>query len=751
MPNKKYKLPAKFKEKTTTVSEDQLSSGVTGNIRNAILNVNKNAYDKYFEYIKKAENAENEKEKDTVPLNSSFGSENAKKGRVVSFNVAGSSYAQPIRYNKGLAGKSNVWLYDHTTGRKVYLKKGEEYHLYSFKNQDNTITTLRGVGEVNAHAEKVVKDVFGNSGVLGKKEIRVKESADKRKYKYTISGPRTTFINYDKKEKKVSISSDSGILNAGDYKIEKTSQYISDIGEEYLEKLAYDRDFIRSGEHVHFTFTGHSRGGCGVIEGAMKLKYILKTKYPGLADRVHFDALLYDPVPGPKTRIQSNINQGINLREQTREMAAEKMMPFDDNDHCTVLYSIGCNHQVGFTPMKVMGADTIILTGHSHDEGLKDVEDQYGIKRRAAYINSENGQAYRSSGLAGMPKGLYISDENNVLIKADSMRMVEKVINEVYTRPDKPKNARIRRITEAGTDLMVRNGGRPTLDTIVRGFNAHDPFYVHSSPEFRAMKEQFRELDRLMHLEERDPEKIIEERLKLRQMALDYINTKNGKGPHSNRTHGRLDVAKNIVRYIDARNEFNMNWITHTKLEESEKLTDIREAYVASISVGLQQNMEFMEQLCTDYKHGKTVETDMFKQTLASMMAARYFQKHSDYFMPQPITDPKDDPAEQKKFDILLGEGKDSLYEVFGSSEAVNKFANRMLRGEVELSKFSNPEQIIETLDKLAQRVKLEYTAKLEKSAPAAKKEAVIAPVKEEPVKAEQGKEIPVGQDKVLK
>ena len=176
MSDKKYKLPAKFKEKYTTISEDQLSSGVSGNIRTAILNVNKHAYDKYFEYMEKAENAENEEEKDTIPLNSSFGSEKAEKGRVVSFNVAGSSYVQPIRYNKGLAGKTNVWLYDHTIGKEVHLKEGKKNHVYSFRNQDNTISTIRGVKEVRDHAQAVVKDVFGNSGVLGSRKFALRKA-----------------------------------------------------------------------------------------------------------------------------------------------------------------------------------------------------------------------------------------------------------------------------------------------------------------------------------------------------------------------------------------------------------------------------------------------------------------------------------------------------------------------------------------------------------------------------------------------
>ena len=68
---------------------------------------------------------------------------------------------------------------------------------------------------------------------------------------------------------------------------------------------------------------------------------------------------------------------------------------------------------------------------------------------------------------------------------------VEKIIDKVYTRAGKLGNDRIRRVVEAASDVHVRNGGLPSLDTVVRGFGAHDPWYVPSSDEFKKMRSAF--------------------------------------------------------------------------------------------------------------------------------------------------------------------------------------------------------------------------------------------------------------------
>lgn len=506
---------------------------------------------------------------------------------------------------------------------------------------------------------------------------------------------------------------DIGAINTGDYKIENTREYIYKLGKRHLEDLFNDDAFKGSKEPIYFTFTGHSRGAVGVVEGAMRLKHLVMEKYSKYADRIHFNTLLYDPVPGPKDRLTSNVNHAINLKEQTREMSDLNMAPFGENDHTTVVYSMGCNHQTCFTPMKVLGADTVILTGHSHDEGLKDIEKQANSMKRAAYINAQNGEAYRASGLMEMPKGIFISDENNVMIPAKNVRMAENVISDTYTRSDKDNNARIRRILEVCTDVHIRRGGTPTIGSVIRGFNTHDPFYVRSSKEFRTMRTEFEKLMPLL-VGNNDPDKVMKSISKVRAAAQAYIELKAGKGPHSNRTQGRINTAKCLAIFLDHTTVNEMSRQFREKLNTTAKAPDLREGFLDFSRENLARNQSFMKQMCERYSNLQPVETDMFLHTLSSMMADRYFLRMKESFMPNPLLDAEAQQKEIKKLKCILGDGSNSLFEVFSKSPAVKQFAADIISGK-QTEAFKDPSTGLKSLDGLLTAVSAENSPAKEK------------------------------------
>lgn len=704
-----YELTEEAKAENTVISADQLSSGITGNIRDAIRSYAPKAYDGYFERINKAKN-------EKIPLHHSFGSENAMLGRVISFNVAGSSFSEPLRYEEGLAGKSNLLLDD---GRK--LRKGKKDHVYRYSTQGSG-EKLDG-SQLKAYADKRLDEVYGEGGALGHDHIRKKESPDGRKVKYSISGPRIA---------KLGIA--SGWFDVGTYKIANTREYVYSLGKQQLETLFRDPVFRHSKEPILFTFTGHSRGGVGVIEGAMKLKYLIQQKYPQYIDRIRFETLLYDPVPGPESRLTSSVNHAINLKEQTEEMRKAGMAPLDSRDHTTVMYSMGCNHKNFFTPMKVMGADTVILTGHSHDAGLKNLEKQENLIHRKAYLNAQNGEAYRASGLCKMPSGVYIADENNVMVQAKDMGMVECVIDKVYTRSDKENNDRIRRIAEVCSDVKAREGATPSLESIIRGFNAHDPFYVRSSKEFAEMRKRFDALQRLIKSGNADVNAMLREQREMKQWALAYIAKKDGAGPHSNRTQGRIAVARNLVRYLDHDRELSLKWYSEHPLDDSPKTDDIRQGYLTNVRSSLEQNQEYMSGICQKYRNKQPIEADIFQSTLCSMLADRYFLTHQQVFMPDPLTNSVEQPDSLKTLDNLLGSGSDSLYLTFTKSKTVRRFVSDMLKGGDALNVFSNSADSVRCLDSLLKSVQMEIkqaVASETQSADIPDKKPVIAnPVK---------------------
>lgn len=180
-----YYVTAKAKEKETTVSEDQKSSGVTGNIRKAILKSDPHAYDGYFGMI------QNKKpDTDTIPLHHSFGDGNSQNGYVFSFNVAGSSYAQPLRYEKGSAGKDNILLQEGS--KSIHIKKGEKGSRYTFVSQNGVKISMKD-SQIERESMYLVNQTFGEGGVLGKKDIRIMSRNAGRKVKYSISGPESAY------------------------------------------------------------------------------------------------------------------------------------------------------------------------------------------------------------------------------------------------------------------------------------------------------------------------------------------------------------------------------------------------------------------------------------------------------------------------------------------------------------------------------------------------------------------------------
>ena len=711
-----YNLYSDQFDNNTVVSADQISSGVTGNIRDSIKKIDSAAYSNLntLKYTINSDHME-------IPLNSNVDSDG---DYTISFDVAGSGFSQPLRYDEGLAGKDNVWLNDGN--KRVHIKKGEEGHKYVYTASDNTDVMIPSE-KVETLSKLKTDVVFGEGGVLNKKDIRKLEENEGRKVTYSISGPKIQIFNVK----------NIGSFNAGDYKIENTREYIKTLGKMHLDALKNNPEFINSKKHINFSFTGHSRGGVGVVEGAMLLKHLVNSEYKEFADRIHFNTVLFDPVPGPKDRIKSNINQVCNLKEQTAEMQELGMDPMDKNDHTTVVYSIGCNHQSFFTPMKVLGADTVILTGHSHDEGLKDVENQYGDIQRKAYINSDNTQAYRGVGLSKMPSGVFIADENNVLIKPKSMDDVEKIIDKVYTRADKLGNDRIRRVVEAASDVHVRNGGLPSLDTVVRGFGAHDPWYVPSSDEFKKMRSAFEDFTKNYDSISNDPDKFVESISKIKETALKYVEIKSGKGPHSNRTQGRINIAKNILALVNEDKAASFDFFSREEIDDTPKEVNTRLAFIANAEKSLSDNRQFMDSMCERYKKNLPVEVDLFKQTLSGMLTDRFILNHKKQLLPGGTESDNSIEDFKKTRDLLFGDENGSLYSAFSNSKIVSNYAEHMLSGR-SLDVFNDPETANQCLDSLIEMVKLEKNKEKENSeikAPAEEKASELKEVKSEEIK----------------
>ncbi len=352
---------------------------------------------------------------------------------VIEFDVAGSSFDQFRKEHDGLHG---ITAHDDDTaaGRIYEEKMQKDGYLWKTEKQK-----LVGEGEEQRLATKT---------------------------RYSIAGP--------------------WMLNMGPFSkwsIQATRKRIRDMGAAHL-KPVFDnwRELESKGEKPKFhtidlMFRGHSRGGVGASQGAMMLKYWVQENYPEYSRYVTFNLTQYDPVPGGDVeksvkdgmeRFDVKNYQGVNKGCFTIE--GEKMAPLGEESGSTVLYSMVNQddwiHEDLFSPQEVLHAKRLILMPFTHDIGLDlthidttQMKDDNTEKSHAmAFINATDKKAYRSSGLNELAEGVYIMDENHVMVKVDSLAQLQNIL--MRTMPDTFKERR-ERILRAAASIF---GDRQKMD-----------------------------------------------------------------------------------------------------------------------------------------------------------------------------------------------------------------------------------------------------------------------------------------------
>jgi len=251
--------------------------------------------------------------------------------------------------------------------------------------------------------------------------IRLKENGTKKVVNF--SGPLGTVA-----------SSRKGVRNIGEYSIENLKTYMYQMADDWLNdierKIARGED---NGKPINFNFSGHSRGGCAASEASTMVEHLVNTKYKNLKDRVKINVVLYDPVPGAGSykhhKEIDQHNEKISLRSGREGKGLFSEEGDKERNSETVIYSIHSNHEKFFAPQRVLGASKVILTGTSHDINLFDVDN--GHKR--AYISAENGETYRGSGFSDLKDGIYVLDENKVMVQLKNRREAKLFFDSVFS------------------------------------------------------------------------------------------------------------------------------------------------------------------------------------------------------------------------------------------------------------------------------------------------------------------------------
>lgn len=270
--------------------------------------------------------------------------------------------------------------------------------------------------ERNAEGIRNFEERYGKNAqrgdLAGRKHIYFKKTQREnvRKLRVSMAGPLAL----------------GGASNSGEYSIENLRQYILQIARSYLRSMFRRHMENPADMHpVHIMIRGHSRGGVAAGEGAMMIKYWLHHHYPEFEDRVRFELIQYDPVPGFGS--DSGANREINLSGNGNDENA--MMPLGEDAETTVVYSLHTQHPFWFTPQSVKGARRIMLMLSTHDVGLNEIDN--GHEHRRPFRDAFTGELYRSSGLNDLPEGVYIAEGENYFMQL-TPRTVGDILDGVW-------------------------------------------------------------------------------------------------------------------------------------------------------------------------------------------------------------------------------------------------------------------------------------------------------------------------------
>ena len=422
-----------------------------GSIREIIQKHMPEAYE-YIDDVRQSDNVEAR----TVRLHHSRGKQFTQQRKpVLEFDMAGSGYSQFRKVHKGFHGKHIL----DESGKKEEFKKRLKVSWYNKvlswlpgiksvekiqqKNEEineyNTrLKNKYGIDEdkeqLKQKHKEAVRQQYGEKQEIGgkrMKHIRKKVSADGMKTRITMAGPLEL----------------GGLRNAGDYSIENLRNYMLTMGSDYLHNIMKNWSGPQDAYDIHLIIKGHSRGGVAAAEGAMMIKHWVKEHYPVYVDKVKFELIQYDPVPGFGSYAE---HATVDHKGQTVEKDGVKMEPLGESAETTVIYSMHTEYKYWFTPQFIDGAKRVILTPFTHgvDLGAVDKTQEQAHRRAYTYVKEEmkeNGEkekraeVYRSSGINELDEGVYIVDEQNTLIRIEDIATLENILNEFLKDIDTQK------------------------------------------------------------------------------------------------------------------------------------------------------------------------------------------------------------------------------------------------------------------------------------------------------------------------
>ncbi len=426
-----------FEDRRSKHQKDKKISSIRAAIRQKI---STRVYEKYDRVIQSDETDASRK----LELHHAHGTKLMDAGSdVLEIDLAGSSFSLARKEHTGFHGK---WDMFHSTDGT--LKRA--WRLASFAGDKKKVLPVwwelrkQQLKNAREHREKVYGKENKKWWQLGfKYRLKQKTSSETQRTssRYTISGPP--------------------LIDIGRYRIEGTKKHAIAIAQSYIN-TRLDRNGNLAAP-ITINIQGHSRGAVSAGITANEVAKLLESdpQYANCKHMIKINVIQRDPVPGIDSEHKGHDHKRLDLR--VKDPATGKMMR-NSYVNATSLVSFHADRgSTTFDPQEVRGQRRIVLMGEKHGVGLDQGDgtqtDITGKTKwhQTAGIDAATMKAYRGSGYSELGEGVWLQDEDNVLVRVRSYAQAMTVLRSVTAHAKGNQKNRHRVMAEMVKNWFIDN------------------------------------------------------------------------------------------------------------------------------------------------------------------------------------------------------------------------------------------------------------------------------------------------------
>lgn len=393
-------------------------------IREAIRdNISRYTYRKYDRAVTTG-NMNSDRRK--LKLHHALGQKFSDEGKnVLEIDVAGSSFDRFRKEYAGFHGKNGTDFKGYAKERAARL--ADFAGISRFNVIKRYMLRRKIQGQEKAQVSEHMRQVYGDEfhAALDKKtkfsyrKLTKQSSASHLEMtRYSLSGPVS------------GVWKAKGLMDAGEYNIEHLKSYVLTMVQDYIY------EHLNNGTLDHelvINLQGHSRGGVAVGAATHALsEWLNSPECASFGHQVKINLIQRDPVPGPHSRLKYDHGK-MDLRVPDQN----GVLTHDKHINVSSLVSMHTEHEHFFLPQNVRGQQRIVVMHEKHGVGMDQVDgsqkDASGVTKyhEMAGIDAATMEAYRGSGYSELGGGVWLMDEDNVLVRVRSYGEAMAVLRQV--------------------------------------------------------------------------------------------------------------------------------------------------------------------------------------------------------------------------------------------------------------------------------------------------------------------------------